>query len=45
MLNVDLVGPAKNNDSIQMVHDWSKADMDKLKEIMRNTICRSNFNI
>ena len=34
---MDLVGPAKNNDSIEMVHDWSKAEMDKLKEILRNT--------
>ena len=37
MLTVDLVGPPKNNDSIEMIQDWSRADMDKLKEKLRNT--------
>ena len=31
MLEIDLLGPLKNNDSLEEVPDWSKADLAQLK--------------
>jgi hypothetical protein len=35
MLEIDLTGPLENNDSLEEVPDWSKADMGKLREAIQ----------
>ena len=36
MLEINLVGPLRNNDSLEEIPDWAKADMGKLKEAIGN---------
>lgn len=43
MIWVDVVGPAWNLDSVEMVPDWRKADLDKLKEALVNIDWEAKF--
>ena len=40
---VNLVGPARDQDSVELVPDWSKADMEKMKENLANIDWESKF--
>ena len=43
MLWVELVGPARDQDSEELVPDWRKADMNKLKETLSNIDWEKKF--
>ena len=43
MLEIGLAGPLKNNDSMEEVPDWSKADLGKLREAIQKVDWASEF--
>ena len=43
MLEIGLAGPLKNNDSMEEVPDWSKADLLKLREAIQEVDWASEF--
>ena len=43
MLEIDLVGPVSNNDSLEEIPDWAKADMGQLKVAIENIEWEKEF--